>query len=74
MATDKIYSIYNTAETNEIPIQKIANFIRYNLDGTQLIVEWTQDPPPGTITLTYEEAKSITSGLDWTPESPEPIL
>jgi hypothetical protein len=74
MAINRIYSLYNTSDTNEIPIQKISNFIRYSVDGTQLIVEWTQEPPVGTVILTHEEAKSITSGPDWTPEDLESTL
>lgn len=74
MAINRIYSLYNTSDTNEIPIQKISNFIRYSVDGTQLIVEWTKEPPTGTVILTHEEAKSITSGPDWTPEDLESTL
>lgn len=65
MDTNRIYSLYNAEDTNELPIQKIANLIRYNTNRTQLIVEWIQDPPPGTVVLTHEEIKSITNGVDW---------
>lgn len=65
MGTNRIYTVFNTSDTDNIPIQKIANLIRYSVDGSQLIVEWTEDPPSNVSTLTHEEALALTSGPNW---------
>lgn len=66
MATNnRIYTVYNTSDVNDVPIQKIANYIRYSLDGTQLIVEWIDTPPIGVTTIDHQTASSLMKTEEW---------
>lgn len=70
MATDKIYTVYNTSDIDNVPIQKITNYIRYSVDNSQLIVEWTDTPPPGTIVMTHQEAIDLMNTPNWVFDDP----
>lgn len=65
MATNRAYTVFNASDSNDITVQKIANFIRYSLDETQLIVEWIGAPPEDVIVLTHEEAVRLMSTPEW---------
>lgn len=67
MGINRIYTIYNKSDIDNVPIQKIANYIRYSLDGTQLIVEWTDTPPDDVTIIDHETALSLTQTSDWNP-------
>lgn len=67
MVINRIYTIYNKSDIDNVPIQKIANYIRYSLDGTQLIVEWTDTPPDDVTIIDHETALSLTQTSDWNP-------
>ena len=56
MDINRIYTVYNKSDIDNVPIQKIANYIRYSLDGTQLIVEWIDTPPSGVTTIDHQTA------------------
>ena len=66
MDINRIYTVYNTSDVNDVPIQKIANYIRYSLDGTQLIVEWLDTPPDDVVVIDHETALTLMSGISWT--------
>lgn len=65
MATNRIYTIYSSKDLNDVPIQKIANYIRYSSDGTKLIVEWMDTPPDGTTIIDHETASSLMQTEEW---------
>lgn len=67
MGINRIYTIYNKSDIDNVPIQKIANYIRYSLDGTQLIVEWLDTPPDDVTIIDHETALSLTQTSDWNP-------
>lgn len=67
MDINRIYTVYNTSDVNDVPIQKIANYIRYSLDGTQLIVEWLDTPPDDVTIIDHETAVSLTQTSEWNP-------
>lgn len=67
MVINRIYTIYNKSDIDNVPIQKIANYIRYSLDGTQLIVEWLDTPPDDVTIIDHETALSLTQTSDWNP-------
>jgi len=67
MDINRIYTVYNTSDVNDVPIQKIANYIRYSLDGTQLIVEWLDTPPDNVTIIDHETAVSLTQTSEWNP-------
>jgi hypothetical protein len=67
MDINRIYTVYNTSDVNDVPIQKIANYIRYSLDGTQLIVEWIDTPPDDVTIIDHETAVSLTQTSEWNP-------
>jgi hypothetical protein len=67
MGINRIYTVYNKSDIDNVPIQKIANYIRYSLDGTQLIVEWTNTPPDDAVVINHDTAISIMSNTNWTP-------
>lgn len=67
MGINRIYTIYSKSNIDNVPIQKIANYIRYSLDGTQLIVEWTDTPPDDAVVIDHETAMSLTQTSDWNP-------
>lgn len=71
MAISRIYTVYNSSDVNDVPIQKIANHIRYSLNGTQLIIEWIDTPPDGVTTIDHETAVSLMQTPEWT--SPEDL-
>lgn len=64
MAT-KIYKVYKASDYNSIDKSKVTSNIRWSLDGSQFIVEWTEEPPSNVSTLTHEEALALTSGPNW---------
>lgn len=65
MDINRIYTVYNTSDVNDVPIQKIANYIRYSLDGTQLIVEWLDTPPDDVTIIDHETAVSLMQTSEW---------
>jgi len=67
MDINRIYTVYNTSDVNDVPIQKIANYIRYSLDGNQLIVEWIDTPPDNVTIIDHETAVSLTQTSEWNP-------
>lgn len=67
MDINRIYTVYNTSDVNDVPIQKIANYIRYSLDGTQLIVEWIDTPPSEVTTIDHQTALNLITTPEWTP-------
>ena len=67
MDINRIYTVYNTSDVNDVPIQKIANYIRYSLDGTQLIVEWLDTPPDNVTIIDHETAVSLMQTSEWNP-------
>lgn len=65
MDINRIYTVYNKSNIDNVPIQKIANYIKYSLDGTQLIVEWLDTPPVGVITIDHQTASSLMKTEEW---------
>lgn len=70
MDINRIYTVYNTSDVNDVPIQKITNYIRYSVDNSQLIVEWTDTPPNGTIVMTHQEAVDLMNTPNWIIDDP----
>jgi len=66
MDINRIYTIYNKSDIDNVPIQKIANYIRYSLDGTQLIVEWTDTPPSDAVIISHDDAVDLMQTSEWT--------
>lgn len=65
MGTNHLYSVHPALESNSVPQDKIANVLRYSLDGTQFIVEWLQTPDPSVVTLNHTDALNLTRTSDW---------
>lgn len=72
MDINRIYTVYNTSDVNDVPIQKITNYIRYSVDNSQLIVEWIDTPPNGTIVMTHQEAVDLMNTPNWIIDDPFP--
>lgn len=66
MGIDHSYSVHPASQSNSVPQDKIANVLRYSLDGTQFIVEWLQTPDPGVVTLNHTDALNLMRTSDWT--------
>lgn len=48
----------------------ITSNVRYSLDGTKKIVEFTQIPSNANPLLSHEEALTVVSGPDWAQQVP----
>ena len=67
MAT-RLYKIYSASSYNNLDLSEFTSNVVWNLANTEFIVEFIEQPHGNVSTLTHEEARAITSGLDWIPE------
>ena len=64
MATNK-YKVYPASSYDSIDKSKIEPEVRWNLAGTEFIVEFAVEPHGNTVTLNREEARQLMTTSEW---------
>ena len=59
------YKVYNAADYEALDKTQIESEVRWNLDGSQFIVEFNTEPN-GILNITRDEARQLVCTPEWT--------
>lgn len=62
----RLYKVYKASDYDSIDLSKVASNIRWNVDGTEFIVEFKEKPHGNTVVMTRDEAVILMNTDAWT--------